>query len=253
MNEQNKLINITENDWRFPDEILSLLSDYEKSFINAEFGITRTLNDYLEKIDYLGLKGYNNILDAGCGMGQWSLALSKVNASVNGVDISSSRLLIAKELMRKNNISNVNLQFSSLESMPYADNTFDGIFCYSVIMFTDIPKTLKEFYRVLKPNGKIYIMTDLWPWYYYMKKNRSVYLSLLRMLMNTVLLKTNNRFYNKNWFLKQMTKAGFISIHSYDEGYGTFNENVKPNSNIIFYPQSNSKMQQLIEVLAFKP
>lgn len=244
---------LNKTDWKFPVQILPLLTDYERSFVGFEFNTNRKLQDYIDRINYLGLTNHEAILDAGCGMGQWSLALAKNNKSVFSIDISSSRIMVANELMKANNITNVQIQYAPIENIPYKDNSFDAVFCYSVIMFTDISKTLNEFYRVLKPKGKLYVMTDLWPWYYYMNKNFGTYLSLTRMLINTALLKKGNRFFTKKWFLNEVKNAGFISIQSFNDGYGSFVGNSSPNKNIIFYPQDPSHMNVITEVLANKP
>lgn len=46
---------------------------------------------------------------------------------------------------------------SSSDKMPFADNSFDKVFCINVIYFWEQPaEHLKEIYRVLKPGGKFY-------------------------------------------------------------------------------------------------
>lgn len=253
MENNSKLIdNLNDADWNFPVGILPMLSDYERSFVELEFGNKRKLQDYIDRINYLGLNQQGKILDAGCGMGQWTLAFAKLNEFVSSIDISSSRIMVANELMKANGINNVNIQYAPIEKIPYNNDTFDAVFCYSVIMFTNIPKTLSEFYRVLKPNGKLYVMTDLWPWYYYMNKSFGTYLSLAKMLKNTVFFKNNNRFFSKKWFLNKVSEAGFKSIESFNDGFGSFNGNKNPNSNTIFYPQDPSKMTVITEILAHK-
>jgi ubiquinone/menaquinone biosynthesis C-methylase UbiE len=43
---------------------------------------------------------------------------------------------------------------------PFADSSFSAIECFDVIEHLDnIPKTMEEFYRILKPNGSIKITT----------------------------------------------------------------------------------------------
>ncbi len=47
------------------------------------------------------------------------------------------------------------------ESIPAEDNSFDIIFCKSVLEHVDSPeKSLDEFFRILKPGGVVYIATE---------------------------------------------------------------------------------------------
>lgn len=46
----------------------------------------------------------------------------------------------------------------SIEKLPFPDQSFDIVIAESVTAFTNISKTLNEYYRVLKPNG---ILIDL--------------------------------------------------------------------------------------------
>jgi ubiquinone/menaquinone biosynthesis C-methylase UbiE len=49
------------------------------------------------------------------------------------------------------------LQLGSSDNLPFADNSFDKVFCINVVYFWDEPqKHLQEVYRVLKPGGKFY-------------------------------------------------------------------------------------------------
>ncbi len=49
------------------------------------------------------------------------------------------------------------LQLGSSDKLPFADNSFDKVFCINVVYFWDEPqKHLQEISRVLKPGGKFY-------------------------------------------------------------------------------------------------
>ena len=50
-------------------------------------------------------------------------------------------------------------------SLPFNDETFDGIFSYSVVYLTDWRKSLAEFARCLKPDGLLYVNTNGLGWY----------------------------------------------------------------------------------------
>jgi len=99
----------------------------------------------------LGFAGLGNVLDAGCGFGQWTIALAALNESAVGMDILRSRVAHGHFQCEEGTFL-----VGSIENIPFADGFFDAVFCFSAILFTDISKTLKEFWRVLRPGGKLY-------------------------------------------------------------------------------------------------
>ena len=113
---------------------------------------------YRERLKKLGFFGKNKILlDAGCGAGHWAIAASFLNNQVFGIDITEKYLNVARALKKNFHRQNINLKLGRIEHLPYQDNFFDFIICYSVWMFTDKEKALAEFARVLKPGGKLYL------------------------------------------------------------------------------------------------
>ena len=79
--------------------------------------------------------GFTNlpcVLDAGFGMGQWTVPLSQQNSELHGIEFSNDRYEAVK-IDFDLNITNAYIQQGSIENLPYEDNKFDAIFCYSVI------------------------------------------------------------------------------------------------------------------------
>ena len=89
-----------------------------------------------------------------------------VNNHVELVDVADGRLLIAQKMINHLAIQNITIRNMSIEETIYPNNHFDAVVCYSVIMFTNVKKTLCEFRRILKPGGKLFIQADLWRWYF---------------------------------------------------------------------------------------
>jgi SAM-dependent methyltransferase len=54
---------------------------------------------------------------------------------------------------------------SSIEEFPFEPESFEAIFCYSVVYYADYLKAFKEFFRILKPGGKLYLCTNGIGWY----------------------------------------------------------------------------------------
>lgn len=116
----------------------------------------------------MGFSNLQNVLDAGCGYGQWSLALSRLNFSVESCDISPLRIKLLNILCNDFNISNLYPQISRIDLTPYPDNSFDGVFCYGVIFLTPWRNSLAEFKRILKPGGKMYVNANGLVWYMFL-------------------------------------------------------------------------------------
>ena len=112
-------------------------------------------NDYLEKFCEELTPGAR-VLDLGCGPGVDTKKLSHRHFELYGFDLSQELLEIAKKQTPSANF----LQGSMLESLPYEDSYFDGIFAKASLLH--IPKekidfVLNEIERVLKANGIIHI------------------------------------------------------------------------------------------------
>ena len=88
-----------------------------------------------------------------------------VNNHVELVDVADGRLLIAQKMINHLAIQNITIRNMSIEETIYPNNHFDAVVCYSVIMFTNVKKTLCEFRRILKPEVN-FIQADLWRWYF---------------------------------------------------------------------------------------
>ena len=110
------------------------------------------------------------LLDAGCGTGGYSLALAEHVQSVIGLDLSAGMLARSEKKRRKSNrrgqLAFVN---GTMANTPFRDACFDGIMANQTLHhlgdaqaqgFEVHRKALREFARVLKPNGVIFISTS---------------------------------------------------------------------------------------------
>lgn len=95
------------------------------------------------------------ILDAGCGTGQTTAYLyQQYKSKVMGLELNSIMLEKARNRFERLQLP-IQLFQGSIEKIPFADNSFDFILSESVLAFVNKPKALKEFYRVLKPKGRL--------------------------------------------------------------------------------------------------
>lgn len=99
-----------------------------------------------------------DILDIGCGSGRNFIKLKDIK--IYGIDFSEEMLKLAKIRAEKLGI-NVILEKANSDKLPFKNNEFDNILCYSVLHCIKSEKqridTVKEIYRVLKPKGRAFI------------------------------------------------------------------------------------------------
>jgi SAM-dependent methyltransferase len=116
--------------------------------------IKRRLNYFIRKHFVRG----SRLLHGGCGSGQVDMDLQN-EMRITAVDISVPAL----ELYRKNNPRAEAVIHGSIFKLPFEDGTFDGVYNLGVLEhFTheEISAILSEFWRVLKPGGKLLVF---WP------------------------------------------------------------------------------------------
>ena len=106
----------------------------------------------------LHLEDNMNVLEIGFGNGLFfpELARKAKDLKLFGLDFSEAMM---EEASRRNAASvkdgTLNLHFGSSEKMPFADGSFDRVYCINVIYFWENPAThLREVKRVLKPSGQ---------------------------------------------------------------------------------------------------
>lgn len=128
-------------------------------FLNTDMWSERVLKRAVDDLIRFLPKNphYSSILDIGNGRGHSLKILDErfQPDQIYGIEIDAS--LIAEATIRgKLCNAKVNLILGNAESMPYADNSFDMVFCHqSIHHIVQQEKALQEFYRVLKPNGTL--------------------------------------------------------------------------------------------------
>ncbi len=113
-----------------------------------------------EVINLLNLKDDVRFLDVGCGTG-WAVGqafkLFNGKGTFYGADLSEMMIEKAKENFKS--YENIHFIKANAESIPLEDNFFDIIISTnSFHHYLHPDKALKEFYRLLKPGGKLYIL-----------------------------------------------------------------------------------------------
>ncbi len=97
------------------------------------------------------------VLDVGCGRALDLLSLESKGALLFGFDGSHVMISRAAENFQKKNVP-LRLVCGSAEHLPYADQSFDKVFCKGAVdHFYDPAKAVREMIRILKPGGHLVI------------------------------------------------------------------------------------------------
>jgi len=105
------------------------------------------------ELEILGDVAGKDVLELGCGAGQWSILLAKRGARCVGLDNSARQLDHARGLMSAAGVD-FPLVHSSAEQVPLPDAGFDIVFCdHGGMTFGDPYRTVPEASRLLRPGG----------------------------------------------------------------------------------------------------
>lgn len=116
------------------------------------------VNDFVdvEKLvpGFVGSDSSMAVLEVGCGTGHWLSLLSPRVQSLAGVDLSQEMLDRARPKLPP-----CRLARGRAEDLPWADDSFDRIFCVNAFHhFTDKRRATEEACRVLRPGGGLLII-----------------------------------------------------------------------------------------------
>ena len=118
------------------------------------FGIHRLWKDKF--IDWMNPCSGSNLIDVASGTGDIAKLFSKHNnhlSEITCIEPNSEMFEEGKKNLKR--LKNINWFKAQAEKLPVKDNTYDYYsISYGIRNVTDINKTLKEAYRVLKPGGR---------------------------------------------------------------------------------------------------
>ena len=114
-------------------------------------------------LDVAGVAPGESMLDVGCGTGTLALAERRrlgTAGAVHGVDASPEMVARARSKSARLGLPVV-FQVAAAQSLPFADATFDAVFC--TLAMHHLPedaraRALAEMRRVLKPQGRVLVV-----------------------------------------------------------------------------------------------
>jgi SAM-dependent methyltransferase len=110
----------------------------------------------LVELNVMTLEGTprGKLLDVGCGNGQFLVKMEQLGWETTGVEFDDQAVKVARERF------SLNVHGGSLQNANFTSQTFDAITMNHVIEhLLDPIDTLRECYRILKPGGKIVVVT----------------------------------------------------------------------------------------------
>ncbi|HAY85054.1 MAG TPA: hypothetical protein DCY42_09065 [Chloroflexi bacterium] len=151
MNEKNLIIDTFEE-----------LSPRYEEVVDAELNLFWGWR-YNEFVDTLlkmtTVREDDRVLDIATGTGVIPTKISTENGSVrslHGLDITFGMLQRAqKKFVEKQVGREIRLSCASAMEMPYANRSFDLVFCGLATHHMSVPKLLSEMHRILEANGRI--------------------------------------------------------------------------------------------------
>jgi len=110
-----------------------------------------------QNLDVMQIQTEDYVLDAGCGSGLTACHLAKTRGcKIIAVDINPQMIEKACLRAKKEGVSHlVEFRVADVNILPFADNHFDLVIAESITVFLDKVKVYREFYRVLKPEGRV--------------------------------------------------------------------------------------------------
>lgn len=132
-----------------------------------------------EKLSYLprlvNFDGYRGqrVLDVGCGVGNDLARFARGGAEVVGIDLAETSIDLARRNFRQRGLAG-EFQIMDGEELDFPDDSFDLVYCHTVLHFTPRPRRMiQEIHRVLRPGEQAILMTV----------NRRSWLNLLHKVM----------------------------------------------------------------------
>jgi len=155
---------VTEfGDWRAGLEHYEFPTQFDRDFYTRVYQTDPAI--YRRRLQAVGFEGLGRVADLGCGYGQWSLMLAALNDEVVAVDVSAHRAAVVTDRARDAGRTSLVAMAGSLDDLPLASESVDGLFCYGAVFFVDWRKAFAEFQRVLRPGGRLYVCANGLGWF----------------------------------------------------------------------------------------
>ncbi len=246
---------------RLKDEINPFELDFMKRVYASDIQV------YRNRLHAVGMLNQGRILDAGCGFGQWMLAMSNGDNTVHGIDVSAACVKATRLALEIADIPHAKVFEGDFDNIDAPNSFYDAIFAYSSMFFSTWRQSFAEIARILKPGGKFYFSANELGFYimlwmdernkvegYYNPKAQAA-----KALDNTLYYDEHGEFkyegfahviIEKKQATAHLNQLGFTVSHIQDEGTISLHpDDVTPKS---FFKGNYYGLPGCYEVLAIK-
>jgi ubiquinone/menaquinone biosynthesis C-methylase UbiE len=130
--------------------------------IQAKVGITKHmggLETTKRLLELCQVKNSDQVLVVGSGNGVSAIKIQEFTGShVTGIDLSED---MVERALEKNN-PKVKFMVGDAENLSFPDESYNVVISESVTGFTDKPRSISEYYRVLKTGGRVGLNEVTW-------------------------------------------------------------------------------------------
>jgi SAM-dependent methyltransferase len=154
---KNRKINIFNTDGKNIDKkvVNEFGDEWLKFFEQDDVAVKKGGKEYFDILTGEIINSKTYALDVGCGTGRWTKYLSSKIGFMEAVDPSNA-IFAADKLLE--GIKNVRLSQASIETLPFADETFDFVMSIGVLHhIPDTEKALNDCIKKVKRGGYFYV------------------------------------------------------------------------------------------------
>ncbi len=117
---------------------------------------SENIKEVIQTLESLDLTG--RILETGCGTGMYSKTIAEKAKHLTSCDYSEEMLTVASRNL--SDLPNTTTTKEDCMNLSFSDNTFDSVILINILHIIQDPETtLKEAKRVLKPEGRLIIIS----------------------------------------------------------------------------------------------
>lgn len=175
------------------------------------------------------------ILDVATGTADVLIEAARAMPTLNdayGVDLAGEMLAVGQKKLKSLNLEHkIHLQKADAASLPFKDQSFDVVsISFGIRNVVNIDEALREFARVLKPQGQLFILEFSWPknkllkWFYslyfkYVLPNVGAWLSKDKEAYRYLNRSVESFPYSQK-FCRIIENAGFMEVYERPLSFG---------------------------------